>query len=658
MPEKRDVPQEIKTPLQGKKADSTPPKDRKPKTFAVSPQGDRQNSGIAPQGKKDDTISSQSSGPKSYSDQTPGQAGAEGKSPRGKKQALRRLTRYFLQYKGMVIAAFILTVAGNLLALLGPWLSGEAIDAIGLQTGVDFPAVFLCCALMAAFYALSSALSYALSVLMIHLSQRIVRAMRQDVFDKILSLPIGSLDRMQAGDLINRISYDIDTVNASLSNDILQAAAGIISIAGAFVGMLLISPALLGVFLLTVPLSVLVAYKRSKKMRPLFRRRAAELAKLNGFSEEMLSGLKTIKAYGVEAPIEGKFADANRAAADAYYEADCYGSMLGPAVSLIGNLGTSLIGAAGTLMFVFGRMSLGNINAFLQYARKFSGPINECANIVGEIQSALAAAERVFRLLDAPSEPADLPDAAVPEKVRGDVEFSHVRFGYSEDVTVISDLSFSAKAGQTVALVGPTGAGKTTLVNLLMRFYDPQGGCIRLDGKDIRTYTRAGLRACFSMVLQDTWLFDGTIFENIAYGREGADEEDVRRAAREANIASFIESLPLGYQTPVTDGGVNFSKGQKQLMTIARAMLSDAPMLIMDEATSNVDTRTELLIHDAMAKLMRGRTCFVIAHRLSTIVGADLILVVRNGDIVEFGRHEELLQKKGFYAGMYGAQFE
>lgn len=583
---------------------------------------------------------------------------AAAEKKRGRRRALVRLTRYFLQYKWMVAAAFVLTVTSNLLALLGPWLSGEAIDAIGLGTGVDFPAVFFYCTLMAAFYALSSALSYGLSVLMIYLSQRIVRTMRQDVFDKILAMPVGSMDRVQAGDLINRISYDIDTVNASLSYDILQAAAGVISIVGAFVGMVLISPLLLGIFLLTVPLSVLIAYKRSKKMRPLFRRRAAELAALNGFSEEMLSGLKTIKAYGVEAPIEEKFAAANREAADAYFDADYYGSMLGPAVSLVGNLGTSLIGAAGTLMYVFWGMSLGSINAFLQYSRKFSGPVNECANIIGEIQSALAAAERVFRLLDAPSEPADEPGAVTPVSVRGDVEFSHVRFGYSDDVTVISDLSFTAKAGQTVALVGPTGAGKTTLVNLLMRFYDPQEGCIRLDGRDIRSYTRAGLRACFSMVLQDTWLFEGTVFENIAYGREGAGEEDVRRAAREANIAEFIENLPLGYDTPVTDGGVNFSKGQKQLMTIARAMLSEAPMLIMDEATSNVDTRTELLIHDAMAKLMQNKTCFVIAHRLSTVVGADLILVVKDGDIVEYGRHEELLQKNGFYAGIYAAQFE
>lgn len=577
---------------------------------------------------------------------------------KSRKAVFFRLAKYFAKCKALVAVAFFLMITSNLLALIGPYLSGEAINAIVADTGVDFPAVYFCCAMMGIFYAVSSALSYALSVLMIHLSQRIVRKMRQEAFDKILSLPIGSLDRMQAGDLINRISYDIDTVNASLSNDILQAATGIISIVGAFVGMLVLSPLLLGVFLLTVPFSVTLTLQRSKKMRPLFRKRSAKLAELNGFSEEMLSGLKTIKAYGREQQISEKFFAANAAAVDAYYNADYYGSMLGPAVNFVGNLGTSLIGAVGTLMYVFMGTKLGDINAFLQYSRKFSGPVNEYANIIGEIQSALAAAERVFLLLDTPSEAPDAIDAEEAIKIRGDVEFSHVKFSYLKDVPVISDLSFKAKAGQTVAIVGPTGAGKTTLVNLLMRFYDPQAGNIYLDGKDIRTYTRASLRACFSMVLQDTWLFEGTVFENIAYGREDASKEEVSRAARDANLKEFIEGLPRGYDTPITDGGVNFSKGQKQLLTIARAMMSRAPMLIMDEATSNVDTRTELLIHDAMTKLMRNKTCFVIAHRLSTIVGADLILVVKDGDIVEYGKHAELLRKKGFYAEIYAAQFE
>lgn len=548
--------------------------------------------------------------------------------------------------------------ASNLLALLGPYLTGLAIDAIDLKTGVDFAAVAKYCMWMAAFYVASSAFSYILSVLMIGLSQKIVRQMRQDVFEKILSLPVGALDRVQAGDLINRISYDIDTVNASLSNDILQAATGIITVAGALVGMILTSPALLGVFAVTIPISVLITVRRSKAVRPLFRRRSQKLAELNGFSEEMLSGLKTIRAYGREEEILSKFRGKNTDAADAYYAADYYGSLIGPSVNFVNNLGTVLISTGGAFFYLFGLISVGDISAFLLYARKFSGPVNEYANIMGEIQSALAAAERIFRLLDAESEAPDREGAAELTDVRGSVRFENVKFSYDGKEDVIHGLSFSAEPGQTVAVVGPTGAGKTTLVNLMMRFYEPQSGRIELDGRDIGEYTRRSLRAAFTMVLQDTWLFEGTVFENIAYGREGAAREEVERAAKEAHIDGFIRSLPKGYDTVLTDSGVNLSKGQKQLITIARAMLSPARLLILDEATSNVDTRTEILIRDAMAKLMRGRTSFVIAHRLTTVRNADLILVVSGGNIVESGRHEELLEKKGFYTDIYQAQFE
>lgn len=575
-----------------------------------------------------------------------------------KKAAMVRLLRYFLSYKWRVLAAFLLMVGSNLFALLGPWLSGAAIDAVDLETGVDFAAVGTYCLWMAIFYVASSALSYLLTVLMVRLSQTIVRAMRQDVFDKILSLPVGELDRVAAGDLINRISYDINTVNASLSNDILQAATGVITVIGAFIGMVLTSLPLLGVFVITIPISVFITVKRSRTVRPLFRRRSAKLAELNGFSEEMLSGLNTIRAYGREGEICAKFDEKNTEAADAYYAADYYGSLIGPSVNFVNNLGTVLISTAGSFFYLFGMISVGNISSFLLYARRFSGPINEFSNIMGEIQSALAAAERVFRLLDAPPEAPDSPDAEELTDVRGDVCFENVHFSYDGERTILSDLSFEAKAGQTIAIVGPTGAGKTTLVNLLMRFYDPQGGRILLDGKDVRSYTRKSLRAAFTMVLQDTWLFEGTIFENIAYGKEGATRAEVERAAREANIADLIEGLPQKYDTMVTDGGVNLSKGQKQLMTIARAMLSPAKLLILDEATSNVDTRTELLIRGAMARLMEGKTSFVIAHRLTTVRNADLILVVNGGDIVESGRHEELLRRGGFYAEIYNAQFE
>ena len=575
-----------------------------------------------------------------------------------KKAAMVRLLRYFLSYKWRVLAAFLLMVGSNLFALLGPWLSGAAIDAVDLEAGVDFAAVGFYCLWMAIFYVASSALSYLLTVLMVRLSQTIVRAMRQDVFDKILSLPVGELDRVAAGDLINRISYDINTVNASLSNDILQAATGVITVVGAFIGMVLTSLPLLGVFVITIPISVFITIKRSRTVRPLFRRRSAKLAELNGFSEEMLSGLNTIRAYGREEEICAKFDAKNTEAADAYYAADYYGSLIGPSVNFVNNLGTVLISTAGSFFYLFGMISVGNISSFLLYARRFSGPINEFSNIMGEIQSALAAAERVFRLLDAPPEAPDSPDAVELTDVRGDVCFENVHFSYDGERTILSDLSFDARAGQTIAIVGPTGAGKTTLVNLLMRFYDPQGGRILLDGKDVRSYTRKSLRAAFTMVLQDTWLFEGTIFENIAYGKEGATRAEVERAAREANIADLIEGLPQKYDTMVTDGGVNLSKGQKQLMTIARAMLSPAKLLILDEATSNVDTRTELLIRGAMARLMEGKTSFVIAHRLTTVRNADLILVVNGGDIVESGRHEELLRRGGFYSEIYNAQFE
>lgn len=575
----------------------------------------------------------------------------------GKKAAFSRLLKYFFKYKFQVLLAFILMLGSNLFALLGPYLSGKAIDAIDLKTGVDFPNVMKYCLLMAIFYVSSSIFSYVLTVVMVNLSQKISKKMRQDVFDKILSLPVGELDKVQAGDLINRISYDIDTVNASLSNDILMAATGIITVIGAFVGMLLTTPLLLIVIVITLPLSIYIAIKRSKVVRPLFRKRSAKLAELNGFSEEMLSGIKTIKAYGREKEIIEKFSNKNIDAVDAYYNADYYGSLIGPSVNFINNLATVLISGGGAFLYVYNLISTGDISAFLLYARRFFGPINEYANIMGEIQSALAAAERVFRLLDSPSEPDDDPSCLELKDVLGNVEFKNVCFGYEKDQTIINNVSFKVSTGQNIAIVGPTGAGKTTLVNLMMRFYDPQSGEIKLDNKNIKKYTRKSLRLAYNMVLQDTWLFEGTIKENIAYGKENATFEEIKLAAKKANIADYIESLPKKYDTLISDGGVNLSKGQKQLLTIARAMLSNAKILILDEATSNVDTRTEILIRDAMDKLMQGKTCFIIAHRLTTIKNADLILVVKDGDIIESGKHQELLDKNGFYAEIYNAQF-
>ncbi len=578
---------------------------------------------------------------------------------RSKKAAFFRLLKYFSQYKRLVAAALFFAVVGNVLALVAPVLSANAINAIDTKSGVvDMDAVLFYCIAMAVCYVLSSAFTYALTFTMTKLSRNISRKMREEVFDKLLSLPVSFFDKRLAGDVINRLIYDIDTVNASLSNDIVQISTGVITIVGSLVSMLLLSPLLSCVFVVIIPLTVLVTVQRSRVMRPLFRKRSGKLGELNGYSEEMLSGIRTIKGYGREEEISARYEERNRIAAGAYYDADYYGSKVGPTVNFINNLSTVFISVLGGWLFLQGKMQLGYVSAFLQYSRKFTGPINEFANIISEIQSALAAAERLFGILDETPEqdaPQTLP---APQGVQGRVEFSNVTFGYEPEKPILKGVSFSAKAGSTVAIVGPTGAGKTTIVNLLMRFYDADKGEILLDGVETRRYTRSDLRAQFTMVLQDTWLFEGTVRENIAYGADGVTQEEIERAARAAGVHDFILSLPQGYDTRITDGGSSLSKGQKQLLTIARAMVSRARILILDEATSNVDTRTEILVQAATQKLMQGKTCFVIAHRLSTIVGADLILVVRGGNIVESGTHTSLLEQGGFYASLYGAQFQ
>ena len=579
--------------------------------------------------------------------------------PQDRKRVLIRLGGYLMRHVRMVIAALLLTITSNLLALIGPALSGRAIDAIGSEAGkVDFPTVFYYCGLMLVFYLVSSVLSYILSVLMIHLSQKIVYQMREDVFNHLTELPVRYFDSHQTGDIVSRISYDIDTVNASLSTDLLQIATSAITVGGSLVMMILISPELVLVFAVTIPTSIFFTRYMVRKVRPLFRKRSIKLGELNGYVEEIITGQKTTKAYHQEETMIGRFDQRNKEAVDAYYMADYYGSMTGPSVNFINNLSLALISTFGAILFLFGHISLGNLSSFVLYSRKFSGPINEMANIISELQSACAAAERVFRLIDEPPETPDLPQALEVTSVDGRVDIEHVKFGYDPQRTIIHDLNLTAKPGSLVAIVGPTGAGKTTIINLLMLFYDPDSGEIRLDGHESRHITRKSLRLSYAMVLQDTWLFHGTVFENIAYRKKGATLEDVTAAAKAARTHHYITRLPDGYDTILNEDGMNISQGQKQLLTIARAMLLDARMLILDEATSNVDTRTEQQIQAAMRTLMEGKTCFVIAHRLSTIQNADTILVVRDGEIVEQGNHQELMQRGGVYAGLYRSQFQ
>lgn len=577
-----------------------------------------------------------------------------------KKATLLRLTLYLMQYKWLLLVAFILTVGSNLLALIGPMLSGYAVDAIVGVGKVQFEKVFYYAAWMVAFYLVSSLLSYWLSILMITISKKVVKRMRKDVFDKLLKLPVGYFDTRQTGDIISRITYDIDTINGSLSSDLIQIVTTLITVTGALSMMLVISKSLVLVFCFTVPLSIGITKFITTKTRPLFRDRSAKLGLLNGFTEEMVSGQKTLKAYTQEENVLAKFRKKNEEAVDAYYRAEYYGAMTGPCVNFINNLSLSLISVFGAMLFLAGKMTIGNISSFILYSRKFSGPINEAANIVSELQSSLAAAERIFSLLDEMNEIEDGEQAIVlgsEEKVQGKVELSHVQFGYEEGKTIIHDLSLKVESGKLIAIVGPTGAGKTTLINLLMRFYDIQSGNILVDDHPSKDLTRESLRKSFAMVLQETWLFHGTIYDNLAYGKEGATREEVIAAAKAVKIHSFIQRLPQGYDTVISDEGSNISKGQKQLLTIARAMLLEAPMLILDEATSNVDTRTELQIGQAMRKLMENKTCFVIAHRLSTIQNADTILVVKDGEVVEQGTHESLMERRGFYCSLYEAQF-
>jgi len=579
--------------------------------------------------------------------------------PKNRKGTLIQLGGYLMRYKWRLLLAMALTIGSNLLALVGPLLSGYAIDAIELGTGqVDFSQVFFYAGWMVAFYLVSALLSYGLEILMITISRQVAYTMRKDVFDRLLDLPVGYFDVHQTGDVISRITYDIDTVNGSLANDLIQVSSAVITVVGSLLMMMTISPKLMLIFALTVPVSMLLSKYLVKKTRPLFSQRSGKLGELNGFVEEMITGQKTLKLYDQEENTIKRFNIKNKAAVDAYYNAEYYGSMIFPIVNLINNLTLAGISVFGALLYLAGQMSIGQISSFVLYSRKFSGPINEMANIMNDLQSSLAAAERVFALLNELPEAGDSQNAIELTDVNGHITLANVRFGYDSKQVVIQDLSLYAEAGKLIAIVGPTGAGKTTIINLLMRFYESDAGNIFIDGKKIHDYTRDSLRKSFAMVLQDTWIFHGSVYENLTYGRENVTMAEVVQAAKAARIHSFIEHLPHGYETVLKGEDTNISKGQKQLLTIARAMLLDAKMLILDEATSNVDTRTEKKIQAAMRQLMKDKTCFVIAHRLSTIQNADLILVVEQGDVVEQGTHQELMEQGGSYWQMYQAQFE
>lgn len=579
--------------------------------------------------------------------------------PKNRKYITKRLFDYLFKFKWWLVIAFVLTILTNLFSLIGPALSGAAIDEIKVGFGkIDFGNIYFYAILLLVFYVLSSLFSFILNIMMIKISKKIVYELRKDCFEKITVIPVSFFDSNQTGDIISRMSYDIDTINTSLSSDIIHIATAAITIIGSLIMMLIISPLLVLILVVTIPISLLFTRFMLKRTHKLFKRRSQTLGELNGYVEEMITGSKTIKAYGNEEITITNFEKSNNEAVDAAYKAEYYGGITGPGVMFVNNLTLALIALFGSILYIFEKIKFGQISSFILYSRRFSGPINEIANIIVDLQSALAAAERVFDLIDAAPEKEDAENAIMLEDVSGEVNFKDVSFGYNEKKIIIKDLSFRAEPGKVIAIVGPTGAGKTTIVNLLMRFYDVNDGQITLDSNSIYDIKRKDLRLSYAMVLQDTWLFEGTVFDNIAYGKEGVTLEDVIRAAKAAHIHGFIKRLPNGYDTVLSEDGINISKGQKQLLTIARAMLLDSKMLILDEATSNVDTRTEIRIQEAMKTLMKDKTCFIIAHRLSTIQNADLILVVDNGNIVEQGTHKDLIERKGVYHNLYYSQYE
>ena len=506
--------------------------------------------------------------------------------PKDAKGTVRRIIKYILKYKALTATAVFLAVFSNIFSLLGPKLSGNAIDVIAEGEGlVNFNKVYYYAGLMILFYILSVIMSYVLSSVMIIIGRRIAKQMRTEVFDKLTRIPVGYYDTNQTGDIISRVSYDIDVINTSLSADVVQIVSSFITVVCSFAMMLYISPILVISTLVTIPFSIIYTRYMTRKTRPLFAKRSQKYGELNGFTEEMFSGHKTIQAYANEEGVIAGFDNINTEAADAFYDADYYGTIIGPGVGFINNLSLALVAISGAFFYLYNMVSIGQISSFVLYSRKFSGPINEIANMYNELMSALAAAERVFKLLSEKEESADAKDAAALSDIKGEVCVKNVTFGYDKRKPVLKDMNITAKPGNVIAIVGATGAGKTTIINLLMRFYDVDKGAILIDGKDIRNVTRESLRKAYVMVLQDTWVFTGTIKENIAYAKENASDEEIIRAAKAAKLHSYIMSQPKGYDTVITEDGHNISKGQKQLITIARAMLADASMLILDSAT-------------------------------------------------------------------------
>ena len=596
---------------------------------------------------------------------SPGGRMMPGEKPKNFGGTLKQLLHYMGRYKIGLLFVAIFAIGSTVFNIRGPKVMGQAVTEIytGLVAkvqgtgGIDFDKILSILALMLGLYGLAALLQFLQSWLMTGISQKICYRMRREISEKIQRLPMAYFEKRTVGEVLSRITNDVDTLGQSMGQSITQLITSVATIIGVLYMMLTISPLMTLIALVILPVSALLVMLIVKFSQKYFSAQQRLLGEVNGQVEEVFSGQSVVRAFNQEETVHGSFSAVNQQLYTSAWKSQFFSGLMMPIMTFVGNLGYVAVALSGAMLAVNGTISVGDITAFISYVKNFTQPITQLAQVSNMLQSMAAAAERVFEFLEEPEEQdtADaLPSAA---NVKGDVSFRHVQFGYDPDKTIIHDFNCDVKAGQMVAIVGPTGAGKTTMVKLLMRFYDVDNGSITLDGVDLRDYTRSGLREGFGMVLQDTWLFRGTIMENIRYGRLDATDEEVIAAAKAAHADHFIRTLPGGYQMELNEDATNISQGQRQLLTIARALLADNPIMILDEATSSVDTRTEQLIQSAMETLMQGRTSFVIAHRLSTIRSADLILVMKDGDIVEQGDHETLLKQGGFYAELWNSQF-
>ncbi|WCK56917.1 ABC transporter ATP-binding protein [Aneurinibacillus sp. Ricciae_BoGa-3] len=579
--------------------------------------------------------------------------------PKDLKGTLKRLWSYFGEQRTLLTVIFLFIVVDSVITLLGPYLIGISVDAMsGPRHLVNFNVLGIAVLTLVGTYVVDGLLTFLQGWLMAGVSQQIVMRLREALFAKLQKLPVAFFDTHPHGELMSRLSNDIDNVSTTISQSTTQLMSGLIAIAGSLIMMLWLSPALTLASFITVPLVFLLTRTIARKTSSLFKEQQVQLGRLNSHVEETISGIQVVKAFNHEEKAIAEFDEVNSRLCDVGLKAQIWSGFLMPLMNAINNIGFAAVAIVGGILAVKSLITVGIIASFLSYSRQFVRPLNDLANIFNVLQSGVAGAERVFEIMDEREEPADLPGAIVLENPRGDVAFDKVSFGYRPDVPILKNVSFHAEKGSSTALVGPTGAGKTTIVNLITRFYDVTGGRILIDGRDIREYTRDSVRKCFGIVLQDTYLFSGTIRENIKYGKPDATDEEVETAAGMANASVFIGRLPDQYDTVLSENGGNLSQGQRQLLAIARVILAKPSILILDEATSSIDTRTELHIQEALLNIMQGRTSFIIAHRLNTIRDADTIMVIDRGHIAEEGNHAALIQQQGLYYRMFMNQFK